>query len=138
MKQNKFWLKLIGTAFLLHVILILLSIIEVVIYSYLINPGKDREFYDAHATVSAPWVSAIFGSLLMFILVKRFLKRYSQQQLTFVIALPAIYHSIDLILFFVSGYQFKDFFSLFVMVNIPKIIAVLLAYFLYRNKNNSH
>lgn len=135
MKQNKFWLKLIGTAIMLHVVLILLSVIEVVIYSYIISPGKDQAFYNTHATITAPWVSAIFGSLIMFFLVKRFTKRFSLQQLTYVIWLPAFYIAIDLILFFVSGYEFKHFAYQFVLAAVPKIVAVLLAYFIYSRAN---
>ena len=77
MKQKLFWLKLIGIVLLLHVVLILLSIIEVAIFSYLITPGKDTAFYSAHAKVSAPWIAAIFGSLFIFLLVKRFIKKIS-------------------------------------------------------------
>src|SRR4030095_10538059 len=137
MKQNKFWLKLIGAAILLHVILVVLSVTEVAIYSYFISPGKDQALYSAHATITGPWISAIFGSLLMFFLVKRYLKRYSQQQLIYVVWLPAIYIAIDLIFFFVSGYEIKDFIYQFVLATIPKIVAVALAYFLYRNKDNA-
>lgn len=136
MKQNKFWLKLIGTVFLLHVVLILLSIIEVTIYSYLIVPGKSKEFYNTHATISGPWISAIFGSLLMFLLVKRFLKRFTKQRLTYTIGLPAIYLAIDLILVFVLGYQLNDFAYQFVLAAFPKIAAVLLAYFMYSRGNH--
>jgi hypothetical protein len=131
MKQNKFWLKLIGVAILLHIILILLSIIEVAIYSFIILPGKDQAFYNAHATLTGPWISAIFGSLLMFFLVKRFLKRFTKQQLTYAIGLPAIYLAIDLMLLFVSGYQLKDFLYQSVLATVPKIVAVSLAYFIY-------
>ena len=134
MRQKNFWLKLFGVTILLHILLILISILEVAIYSYLIAPGKDKEFYNTHATISGPWVSAIFGSLFMFLLVKRFLKRFSVQQLTYAIWLPTIYIVIDLIFFFVSGYELKDFAYPFVLATIPKVVAVLLAYVLYRNK----
>jgi hypothetical protein len=136
MKQKNFWLKLIGVAILLHILLILISILEVVIYSYFIAPGKDKEFYNTHATISGPWISAIFGSLFMFLLVKRFTKRFSQQQLTYVIGLPTIYIAIDLIFFFVSGYEFKDFAYPFVLATVPKIVAVALAYFIYSSSNH--
>jgi len=136
MKQNKFWLKLIGVAFLLHIVLILISILEVAIYSYLIVPGKGKEFYSAHATVSAPWISAIFGSLFIFLLVKRFIKRFSQQQLTYAIWLPVIYIAIDFILFLVSEYELKDLGSQFALATGAKIIAVLLAYFIYSRSNH--
>lgn len=136
MKQNKFWPKLIGTAFLLHVVLILLSIIEVMVYSYLIHPGEQKAFYETHASLSGPWVSAIFGSVLMFFLVKRFLKRFTRQQLTYVIGLPAIYLVIDLILIFGSGNQLKDFAYQFLLAALPKMAAVALAYFLYKDKGH--
>jgi len=136
MRQKNFWLKLIGAAILLHIVLILISILEVAIYSYLIARGKDEAFYNTHATITGPWISAIFGSLFMFFLVKRFTKRFSQQQLAYAIWLPTIYIAIDLIFFFVAGYEFKDFVYPFVLATIPKIVAVLLAYFLYSRANS--
>jgi len=136
MKQNKFWLKLIGTTLLLHVALILLSIIEVTIYSYLIVPGKDEKFYSQHATVSGPWISATFGSLFMFLLVKRYVKRFTTQQLTYAIGLWAIYEAIDWILILGAGYAFKEFPWELVWAAIPKIAAALLAYNIYRNKGD--
>jgi len=39
------WLEIVVTAVLLHVALILISIIEVFIYSMAVVPGKDQEFY---------------------------------------------------------------------------------------------
>lgn len=137
MRQNKFWLRLTGTAFLLHIILILISVLEVAIYSYVISPGKDQAYYSAHATVTGPWVSAVFGSLLMFLFTKRFLKRFSQQQAAYAIGLLAIYHAIDLILLFGSGYPFKDFVYQFVLATAPKIIAVAVAYFRYSNRSHN-
>lgn len=132
MKQKNFWLKTSAVALLLHVVLILLSIIEVAIYSFLIIPGKERAFYEVHATVSGPWISAIFGSLFMFLLVKRFLKKFTRQQLTYAAGLLALYLVIDVLLLIFSGYQFRDFIYPFVSATIPKIVAVSLAYYLYR------
>ena len=129
MKQNKFWLKLTGTALLLHVILILLSIIEVAIYSYLINPGKEQEFYAAHATVSGPWISAVFGSLLMFLFSRRYLKKFNTHHLTYVIGLPAIYLVLDLLMIIAAGYDLIDFLPTFALSSAPKIAAVAIAYF---------
>src|SRR4030095_2857254 len=96
MKRNKFWLKLIGVAFLLHIVLILLSILEVAIYSFLIVPGKDETFYKGHAEISGPWISGIFGSLFIFLLVRGFIKQNKGRFLTYTIALPFIYILIDI------------------------------------------
>jgi len=131
MKQKNFWLKLIGVALILHVALIVLSIIEVAFYSYIVNPGHDRGFYSEHAKQSGPWVSAIFGSLFMLLLFRRFVKRFSQQRLTYAIGLLVVYIAIDFVLLLVSGYEFKDMNFQFVLAKAVKVIAVLLAYFIY-------
>lgn len=92
MKKNKFWLKLIGTAILLHIVLIALSILEVTIYSYLVAPGKDEAFYKAHTQISAPWVSGIGGSVIIFLLIRNFIKKNNDRHLTYIIAFPLTYY----------------------------------------------
>jgi hypothetical protein len=140
MKQKFFWLKLIGAAFLLHVALIVLSIIEVAVYSYLINPGHDTKFYSEHAKQSGPWISTIFGPLLIFFLVKRFISRFSSRQLTYALALPIIYTILDYLIFAVSGAGADAFAFQFIISHIIKISAGLLAYFVYfkNQKKRAH
>ncbi|OSZ78671.1 hypothetical protein CAP35_10600 [Chitinophagaceae bacterium IBVUCB1] len=134
MKQKYFWLKLVGTAMLLHVLLILLSIIEVVIYSFLINPGHDDVFYEAHATRSAPWVSYIFGSLFVFLFVKRFVQRFNQQQLLYALALPIVYTIIDYIIISIAMDDTESWVTQFFIGSGLKILAGLIAYFIYGRK----
>ncbi|MBI1765658.1 MAG: hypothetical protein HYR56_30005 [Acidobacteria bacterium] len=43
------------------------TILYMVVYSYLINPGHDGQFYQAHVQVAAPYCSIIFGAPLMFV-----------------------------------------------------------------------
>jgi hypothetical protein len=132
MRQKYFWLKLVGTAFLLHVILILLSIIEVAIYSYLINPGHEDAFYRAHATESGPWISGIVGSLLMFFLTGRFTKIFSLRQLTYAIGLPVTYIIIDILIVLPFGIDWTEHLPVFLSANGAKIIASLVAYFKFK------
>ena len=134
MKQKFFWLKLIGTVLLLHAVLIVLSIIEVVIYSYLIDPGHRKEFYSEHAKQSGPWISTIFGTLLIFFLVKRFISRFSHQQLTYALALPVIYTISDYLFFIASGAGVNAFAFQFIISHLIKILAGLAAYFVYSKK----
>lgn len=48
--MNKFVVpKLIGLATLTMITLVVLSFIEVTVYSYLINPGQNESVYEAHA-----------------------------------------------------------------------------------------
>jgi hypothetical protein len=134
MKQNKFWLKLIGVVLLIHVSLILLSVIEVTIYSYLANPGQAEEVYNAHATQSAPWISYIFGSLFMFLLVRKFMQRFSHQQLTYAIALPLLYGITDILIVIAAGMDLKEAASQLIIGKLLKFAAALLAYVIYSRK----
>ncbi len=51
-------LKLIGLALLTMITLVIISFLEVAVYSYLINPGQENSVYEAHAEFSAPFVQA--------------------------------------------------------------------------------
>lgn len=137
MKQNKFWLRLIGVAFLLHIVLILLSILEVAIYSYLIAPGKDEAFYKGHAEISGPWISGIFGSLFIFLLVRRFIKQNNGRFLTYTLALPFIYIGMDIIMLLPFQINWNEHLPVFVIANGAKIISSLIAYYIYKPKANT-
>ena len=137
MKQNKFWLKLIGTAFLLHIILILISILEVAIYSYLIVPDKDQAFYETHAQISGPWISGIFGSLFIFLIVRRFIKRNNERYLTYAIALPCIYMIMDILMLLPFQINWNEHLPVFLIANGVKVIASLAAYYIYKPKHST-
>jgi low temperature requirement protein LtrA len=132
MTQKKFWLKLIGVALLVHIILIVLSIVEVAIYSYLINPGKDDAFYTQHANISGPWVSGIGGSIVMFFLVSRYVKRFSDRHLTYALMLPVIYVVTDIIILMAFNVNLADHLTTTVLANGAKLVGALGAYYLYR------
>lgn len=132
MKQNKFWLKLIGVALLLHIALIVISILEVAIYSYLIVPGKDEAFYQAHAQITGPWISGIFGSLFIFLLVRRFIKQSNGRYLTYTIALPFIYIIMDILMLLPFQINWNEHIPVFLMANGAKIVSSLLSYYIYK------
>ena len=66
MEKNRWWL---AAVFALGVMFVnvLISVLYVVVYSYLIDPGHDAEYYQAHAQVAAPYSSIIAGIPLMFV-----------------------------------------------------------------------
>jgi hypothetical protein len=132
MIKNKFWLKLIGVAILLHIILIALSILEVVIYSYLIAPNKDQAFYNAHAEIAGPWVSGICGSVIIFLLVRNFIKKNKDHRLTYTIALPLIYIAIDILLLIPFKIKWAEYLPILLIANGVKISASFLSYFIYK------
>ena len=75
---------------------IAISILYMVVYSYLIDPGHEKAYYEAHIQVAAPYCSIIAGVPLMF-LVGWWLG------LQPAILVWAIYAVIDLAIFTASG-----------------------------------
>ena len=58
---------LIGIALLVMVANVVASILYMVVYSYLIDPGHDPDYYNAHIQVAAPYCSIVAGIPLMFL-----------------------------------------------------------------------
>ena len=58
---------LIGVAVLVMVANVLASVLYMVVYSHLIDPGHDQAYYDAHIQVAAPYCSIVAGIPLMFL-----------------------------------------------------------------------
>jgi len=46
---------------------IAVSILYMVVYSYVIDPGHDKAYYEAHVTAAAPYCSIVAGIPLMFL-----------------------------------------------------------------------
>lgn len=122
--KNKIpWLKLIGWALLIHIILIALSILEVVIFSALIEPGQQPTYYEEHAQLTAPYISIIFGIILFFFISRLLVKkRYNQRKLIGLI-LPAIYIVMDLVILLLSDTDWGQQHLIFMISFITKILA---------------
>ena len=58
---------LIGIALLVMVANVVSSILYMVVYSYVIDPGHEKEYYDAHVQIAAPYCSIVAGIPLMFL-----------------------------------------------------------------------
>ena len=57
---------LVGVALLVMVANIAASILYMVVYSFLIDPGHDEQYYQDHVQVAAPYSSIVAGIPLMF------------------------------------------------------------------------
>ena len=66
MEKNRWWLA-IPFAVGVMIVNVLVSILYVVVYSFLIDPGHDEAYYQAYAEFSAPYSSIIAGMPLMFL-----------------------------------------------------------------------
>jgi hypothetical protein len=58
---------LVGVAILVMVLNVGISIMYMVVYGHLINPGHPKEFYAEHVKVAAPYCSIVAGIPLMFL-----------------------------------------------------------------------
>jgi hypothetical protein len=58
---------LIGIAVLVMVANVVVSILYMIVYSYLIDPGHDQMYYEAHIQIAAPYCSIAAGIPLMFL-----------------------------------------------------------------------
>jgi hypothetical protein len=58
---------LVGVALLVMIANVALSILYMVVYGYVIDPGHDQAYYDAHIQVAAPYCSIVAGIPLMFL-----------------------------------------------------------------------
>jgi hypothetical protein len=58
---------LVGVALLVLVANVACSILYMVVYSYLIDPGHEPQYYDDHIQVAAPYCSIVAGIPLMFL-----------------------------------------------------------------------
>lgn len=66
MERNRWWLA-IPFALGVMIINILISILYMVVYSHVIDPGHDEAYYQAHAQISTPYSAIIAGIPLMFL-----------------------------------------------------------------------
>ncbi len=66
MEKNRWWLA-VPFALGVMIVNVLISVAYVIVYSYVIDPGHDADYYQAHAQVAAPYSSIIAGIVLMYI-----------------------------------------------------------------------
>lgn len=127
--MNKFVVpKLIGLATLTMITLVVLSFIEVTIYSYLINPGQNESVYEAHANASAPYISAVFGFVIFFLVVRYWKKKQYPNLSRLALLFPLIYVLLDVILLTAAAVSWADFILVFAIANTAKALGSYVGY----------
>src|SRR5262245_37781812 len=58
---------LVGIALLVMIANIAMSILYMVVYGHVIDPGHDKQYYQEHIKVAAPYCSIVAGVPLMFL-----------------------------------------------------------------------
>ena len=127
MKKNRI-LKLTGLAILAMITLVIISFLEVAVYSYLINPGQETAVYDAHAESSAPYISGILGFIIFFLVARYWKKKNYPDLKKLVVLFPLTYVVLDIIIITAAGVRWADFFLIFLIANGAKFLGSLLGY----------
>jgi hypothetical protein len=127
--QKYIVLKLIGLAILTMITLVIISILEVTLYSYVINPGREVSAYEAHAKSSAPFVSGIFGFILFFLIARHWKKNEYHNVFKLIILFPLIYVLLDIVVLLLAGtVQWSSFILIFILANGAKFLGSYLGY----------
>jgi len=121
-------LKLIGLAILTMITLVIISFVEVAVYSYLINPEQEQSVYEAHANSSAPYISGIFGFIVFFLIARYWKKKEYQNVFKLVILFPLIYVLLDIIIITAAGVRWSDFILIFAIANSAKFLGSFFGY----------
>jgi len=122
-------LKLIGLAILTMITLVIVSILEVALYSYVINPRQELSVYEAHAKFSAPFISGIFGFIVFFLITRYWKKKEYQHLFKLVILFPLTYVLLDIVVLLLTGtVQWSSFILIFILANGAKFLGSYLGY----------
>jgi len=117
------WLKIVGWAMLIHVILIALSILEVAVYAMLINPGQEEIYYEAHAEISAPYISIFFGIPLFNFVARLLAKNKPGKELAIGLGLPNAYIVMDIIMLLAAEVNLAEHYVVLAVSFTSKILA---------------
>jgi hypothetical protein len=121
------WLKILGIAVLIHIILIVLSVLAVFIYSMVINPGQSKEFYEAFAPKIAPYVSAIGGFILVYFFVTLLNKNKEINPFIIGFGLPIIYIINDFLIIILIMPDWTNAMTTLIISNGMKLLAGIIA-----------
>lgn len=124
----KTWLKITVWALAIHIILIILTIIEVFIYS-IINPNHEDSFYRDHVEVSGPYISIFFGFILFYFVTRLLSKKFIRNKILIALSLPIIYTIMDFLMVHFSGVYWQEHFIIFIISFIVKTLGSLLGVF---------
>ena len=120
------WLLIIPAAIAVLILNVGIHILYMVVYSYLINPGQDAAYYQAHAQASAPYSSVVVGMPLMFLVCRWIAKKFAARfSVTAALLVWLVYFLIDITVLVFAG-EFRQLALLFVISFVTKFAAAYL------------
>ncbi len=120
--------KLVGLTLLTMITLVIISVLEVTVYSYLVNPGQDQSVYEAHANASAPYVSGLFGFTIFFLVARFWKRRGFENAFRLAMLFPLVYILIDVVVLTAASVDWSEFILVFVVANAAKWLGSYLGF----------
>ncbi len=125
MKKNR-WVWIIPTAIAVMIINVTIHILYMVAYSYLINPGHDAAYYEAHAVVSAPYSSIVVGMPLLFLACRWIGRKFAARfVITAALLVWLVYFLIDITFVLFAG-ELSRIALVFIISFVTKLAAAYL------------
>ncbi len=122
--RRLFWI--IAAAILILVVNVALSIVYMVFYSYVINPGHDEQFYQEHIKIAAPYCSIVFGISLFYFVCRWIGGKWEKDfSVKAAVSVWIVYALIDVTALIASGLTFW----IVVLMTISLITKLISAYF---------
>ncbi|HMS39887.1 MAG TPA: hypothetical protein PKE69_06650 [Pyrinomonadaceae bacterium] len=117
---------IIAAAIFILVVNVGLSVLYMVIYGYVINPGQSEQFYQDHVKIAAPYCSIFFGIPLFYLVCRWVGGRWEKDfAIKAAISVWIVYAVIDLSIIAAVGITLRDF-GLVAASLITKLISAYL------------
>ncbi len=122
----KDWLWIIAFALLIMAVNVGISILYMVVYGYLINPGQPNQHYQDHVQIAAPYSSIIAGAPLFYLAGRLLTRRWpAGLRVKAALLMALVYALIDLAALASTGFQMRA--VIFTMISLAtKFIAAYL------------
>jgi len=104
----KDWFWIIACALLVMVVNVGISVLYMVVYGHLINPGQPAQHYQDHVQIAAPYSSIIAGAPLFYLAGRYLTRRWpagSRGKAALLMAL--VYGVIDVTVVALTGFQLR-------------------------------
>ena len=125
-KKNR-WVWIIPAAIAVMIINVAIHVLYMVAYSYVINPGHEVAYYQAHAQVSAPYSSIVVGMPLMFLACRWIGRKFAARfVITAALLVWLVYFLVDLTVVLFAAEPSSRLLLLFIISFVTKFAAAYL------------
>jgi hypothetical protein len=117
---------IIAAAIFILIVNVGLSVLYMVFYSYVINPGQSEQFYQDHVQIAAPYCSIVFGIPLFYFVCRRLGGRWEKDfAVKAAILVWLVYALIDAGVLIAAGLSL----TITVLMTISLLTKLISAYF---------